>query len=163
MTPKSNIPLTAAMRKQLLAHKEKTGCGASTLYRYMVDNELVPADAHLSLKKIESWYSGICKSVKPDEYEAVIAAYSKLPNKIISKCAHGRIGQRVPVCDNLRRRLELLAGRTNSMAALLRREGGPVGLTPAQLSNIKNGKFDTMLEEHAEFLERLFDQFNISE
>ena len=159
---KGYIPLSDEMRAHLRQFKEKTGLGAVPLIRYMKLHDLIPKDQNLTIKKIESWFNGNCASVKEKEYKSVINAYSCI-QKNENTCAElPPVGRRVPVDAHLASKIETLFSKTVSMALLLKRTNAPKGLSAAKVSMIKNGRINTLPEQHLEHLEMLFEAFDIS-
>lgn len=159
MGRKHYIPFTDEMRRNLLFLKKETGCAAIALYNYMLSTDRIPKNSPITNKRIDSWMSGIVKSVKPKDYNAVIAAYEAVLSEVDSP--HSIAKSRVPVTPELKVQIVTLRERAKNsgVAMLLKRTDAPKGLSANILSHAVNGRLTTIRKDHYLHIKHLLEMF----
>lgn len=119
----------------------------------MKENDLLPPDTGITIKKIESWFTQIAKSVNKTDFDAVLSAYRTITvsDEVLTK------GQaRVRLDPSFSEKVDkVLKARPNlSTRLLLRAPDTPAGLTERQVTLIRRGRLKSIHQDHKHFLEK---------
>ncbi|AXG69609.1 hypothetical protein KORDIASMS9_01834 [Kordia sp. SMS9] len=154
---KNHIVITPQMHKALLDQKNRTGMGAIAIYKYMNEQDLLRRCEHLTVQRIDSWFTKSAQKAVEGDFIAVMDAY-----KSITKA---EIKLAIPRCGALREDVTLefinklnqvFEKRPNfSSKLLLRHKDAPADLTVTKLSNIRSGRTKTLPKRHMNFLEKV--------
>lgn len=154
---KNHIVITPQMHKALLDHKNRTGMGAIAIYKYMGAQELLLQCEHLSVQRIDSWFTKSAQKAVEGDFKAVMGAYKSITKadikRVIPRCGSLRENVTQEFIDKLNQAFEK---RPNfSRKLLLRRKDAPADLTVTKLSNIRSGRTKTMPKRHMDFLKKV--------
>ncbi|MGQ0528060.1 MAG: hypothetical protein ACT4OY_08565 [Alphaproteobacteria bacterium] len=75
---KNHIPITEKMHETLVAHKKRTGMGATVIYKYMQREGWLLPDHKITIQRIESWFKRISKAANAKAFQAVTEAYESI-------------------------------------------------------------------------------------
>lgn len=155
---KDHIVITDAMYQQLIAQKQRTGMGAIVIYGHMQREGLLPPDHHITVQRIESWFTRIAKMASEADFDAVIKAYESISDEEVKKGNPRCSEQRVPLSQDFIDDLNaVLKDRPNfSINTFLKRTDTPEGFSASKLSSILTGRVKTIAVTHKEFLEKAF-------
>lgn len=147
--------ITALRAKRLKDWKTKTGWGYNAIYNRIKLTGRTPC-AYTLLSK---WENMAVKSCRADDYKMYIDAYKSLPKELYNVSRGPKLKGYIPVSDEIREAVNYLTSKTLSNKSILSMFSAPKGLSESKLVLIKNGKTDSIKQDHAEWLTLAYQYF----
>lgn len=153
----TRIPVTDAMLQALKDWHSKTGFGIGSIFKYAEKEKLFVQTRTLRPAAFYAIKRGQTRSVVKSDFETLIRVYEALPKEYwMKQLALSRRKERVVVTPELREQMkDFFDNQAVGRASLFRAYGAPQDLRVETITRIINGRVDTILKTHADFLNHM--------
>ena len=158
---RNRVPYTEEMKNRFRSWKEKTGWGGVALHKHVREINPYCLSVHQTMNAIQA--IDTARSIDPNLYRAIIAAYESLPENLYKASTRMRLknASGVMITEDMRKNLALEFERTGSSCKRLgitAADNGLKGLTGHKISSWRHGRTKIAEKSHWDFVLNVLKQ-----